>query len=584
MSRRPNRLDEPTKTSAETKLLAAVVGTVLVVGLSLWAAVQLGARLNGTTPAEHEPPAVVVGVLSGDIPLTAASWTVLGIFAAAAAAIATVAARSARRRRRDSSRVDEAARYMGQGPDLDHLGARATTLKARELHVRDDVVAAGRVGVPVGLTERGRRRIFASWEDQLLVVAGPRTGKTTSLVVPALLEAPGAALVTSNKRDVVDATRALRAQAGPVWVFDPQQVALEAPTWWWDPLSYVVDDVTASQLAQHFASGSREPGAKVDAYFDPAGQDLVRGLLLAAALDGQPITTAYAWVTRPNDDRPADILDEHGYDMVAAQVRGVINAPDKQRGGIYGTAQQMLSCLTSRAVVQWVTPQPGRPAFHPSTFVESTGTLYSLSKEGKGSAGPLVTALTVAVTEAAEKRAAGLPGGRLDVPLLGVLDEAANVCRWADLPNLYSHFGSRGIVLATVLQSWSQGVEVWGRDGMRKLWSASNLALYLGGVREPEFLDELARLIGQRDVMRASVSHSRGGRSTSHHIQQQRILDVDELAALPRGRAVLFASGTPATLIRTQPWMTGPHADAVRASLAANDPAVPAPPQEARSS
>ena len=197
---------------------------------------------------------------------------------------------------------------------------------------------------------------------------------------------------------------------------------------------------------------------------------------------------------------------------------------------------------------------------------------------------PLVTALTVAVTEAAETRAAGLPGGRLDVPLLGVLDEAANVCRWADLPNLYSHFGSRGIVLATVLQSWSQGVEVWGRDGMRKLWSASNLALYLGGVREPEFLDELARLIGQRDVMRASVSHSRGGRSTSHHIQQQRILDVDELAALPRGRAVLFASGTPATLIRTQPWMTGPHADAVRASLAANAPAVQSSPQEARSS
>jgi len=219
-------------------------------------------------------------------------------------------------------------------------------------------------------------------------------------------------------------------------------------------------------------------------------------------------------------------------------------------------------------------PRAGKPSFDPAAFVAGQGTLYSLSKDGKGSAGPLVTALTVAVTEAAEARATGMAGGRLDVPPLGVLDEAANVCRWPQLPNLYSHFGSRGIVLMTILQSWSQGVEDWGRQGMRKLWSASNLAAYLGGVREPEFLDELSRLIGQHDIMRQSVTRSSNGRSTSQHIQQERILDDDELAALPRGRAILFASGTPATLIRTNPWMAGPHAAAVRASIAATDPAA----------
>ena len=39
-------------------------------------------------------------------------------------------------------------------------------------------------------------------------------------------------------------------------------------------------------------------------------------------------------------------------------------------------------------------------------------------------AGPLVTALTVAVVEAAEDLAAASPGGRLSRPMLGVLDEA----------------------------------------------------------------------------------------------------------------------------------------------------------------
>ena len=34
----------------------------------------------------------------------------------------------------------------------------------------------------------------------------------------------------------------------------------------------------------------------------------------------------------------------------------------------------------------------------------------------------------------------------------------------------------------------------------------------------------------------------------------------------------MLASGARPTLIRTQPWMTGPHADAVNASIAAHDP------------
>ena len=165
------------------------------------------------------------------------------------------------------------------------------------------------------------------------------------------------------------------------------------------------------------------------------------------------------------------------------------------------------------------------------------------------------------------------PGGRLPVPLLGVLDEAANVCRWKDLPELYSHFGSRGIVLMTILQSWSQGVDVWGQSGMRKLWSAANVAVYGGGVKETDFLDMLSRLIGDYDKHTRSVSTGRGHRSVTEQLSRERIMDPADLAALPPGRAVVLASGARPTLIHTEPWMTGPHASAVRASLAAHDPA-----------
>ena len=156
--------------------------------------------------------------------------------------------------------------------------------------------------------------------------------------------------------------------------------------------------------------------------------------------------------------------------------------------------------------------------------------------------------------------------------LVGGLDEAANVCRWRELPNLYSHYGSRGIVLMTILQSWSQGVEVWGTDGMRKLWSASNVKVYGGGVSEAAFLEDLSRIIGDYDRASSSLSTGKGHRTVSRQLHRERILDVADLAAMPKGRALVLASGSRPTLVRTQPWMTGPHAEAVKASIAAHDP------------
>ena len=58
----------------------------------------------------------------------------------------------------------------------------------------------------------------------------------------------------------------------------------------------------------------------------------------------------------------------------------------------------------------------------------------------------------------------------------------------------------------------------------------------------------------------------------SQQLHRERILDVADLAAMPKGRAVVLSSGSRPTLIRTQPWMTGPHAADVRASIAAHDP------------
>ncbi|PPF42872.1 conjugal transfer protein [Pseudoclavibacter sp. AY1F1] len=556
--------------AAEALLLWVALGTAVIGIGGVNLCVRLAAELERASPALPDDAfALFFAVLRGSIHWSSTASLLAVVLGAGLALAAVAIVLTVRGRRTGHRRLDRAATMLGHGKEIASIGARGARTSSQRLGVE------GPIGVQLGTSIPGGSPVYGGWEDMQINVSGPRTGKSTAFAIPAIVEAPGAVIVTSNKRDVLDATRGMRAASGRVWVFDPQAVAGEGPAWWWDPLSYVTDEIQAGKLADHFASGSREPGARSDAFFDPAAKDLLAALLLAGALAGKPITEVYRWVTRPGDDEAVGILQDAGYRLVADQLEGVIGAPERQRGGIYGTAQQMASCLTSRALAPWITPaadRDARPQFDPHEFVRGTDTLYSLSREGQGTAGPLVTALTVAVAEAAEELASASPSGRLKRPLLGVLDEAANVCRWRNLPDLYSHYGSRGIVLITILQSWSQGVEVWGEGGMRKLWSAANIKVYGGGVSEAAFLDELSKLVGDHDRELSSLSYGRGHRTVSKQLHRERILDVAELAALPRGRALVLASGCRPTLIKTRAWMQGPYATRIRASLADHGP------------
>lgn len=70
------------------------------------------------------------------------------------------------------------------------------------------------------------------------------------------------------------------------------------------------------------------------------------------------------------------------------------------------------------------------------------------------------------------------------------------------------------------------------------------------------------------DGRRRIVAHLGSARQEA----KERIFDISNLAELDRGRAVVLASGAPATLVRTLPWYTGPHKEAVEASIKANSP------------
>lgn len=426
-------------------------------------------------------------------------------------------------------------------------------------------------GVLLGTLNPGTSEVRSSWEDVLLAIMAPRSGKTSGLAIPAILRAPGPVLLTSNKaaRDAFTATLDARAEVGTVWTLDPQQIAHAPQTMWWDILADAHDLAGARRLAGHFVTASANESSAGD-FWSTAAANTLTALFLAAARDGRPITDVLAWLASPADRTPIDLLQDAGLDAVAAQLQGTVAGAVETRDGIFETARQYASCLLDPGIAAWVTPTKGLEKvreFKPESFATSKDTLFLLSKDGGGSASAIIAAAADAVMRAAVIQAER-DGGRLDAPMLAILDEAANVCKIADLPDLYSHLGSRGVVPITILQSYRQGIRVWGEAGMDALWSAATIKLVGSGIDDADFADKLSRLVGDHDVRAVSVSTSESGKSTSVSMRQERVLPAAAIRALPKGSALLLATGVRPALLDLKPWYREPDADRIGAASA----------------
>lgn len=460
---------------------------------------------------------------------------------------------------------------MAKQKDIEPLLAKAITAKARSLRpsLKDaKAIDAKDTGVLLGNLQGSRHEVRMGYEDVAVAIMAPRSGKTTCLAIPAILAAPGPVLLTSNKAagDAYTATLDARGVDGPTWSMDPQQIAHAAREMWWNPLASAKSLDGAGRLAGHFLAASVDASQQGD-FWSKAGSNILSQLFLAAALDERPITDVMQWLAFPADRRPLDILRDHGFSAVAAQLKGTVEGPPETRDGIYETARQYASALLNSEIAAWVTPQKGVPEFKPADFVTSKDTLYLLSKDGGGGASALIAACADSVMRAATAQAERA-GGRLDPPMLAILDEAANVCKISDLPDLYSHLGSRGIIPITILQSYRQGQKVWGDAGMDAMWSASTVKVIGSGIDDPDFADKLSRLIGDHDVETKSTSISDSGKSTSISMRQERILPADAIRALPKGTALCFATGMRAAMLDLRPWYLEPGAEALSAASA----------------
>lgn len=480
-----------------------------------------------------------------------------------------------------TSSFDTRAKYLSDGSSMSR---QAVAKKARlgRLAAKDAVP-----GVFIANTVSKARARYAGWRDGMLIFMGPGAGKTTSVGVPVILDAPGNVMFTTNKRDLPDAVLGPRKKVGQVSVFDPEGIGnYPNNDWWIDILEYITDaipkgtaDVRARTLAKVWMDAARPAKAASHGYFDTAGPNLISGLLLACALSGNPITQVFKWVTNVMNQTPVAIVRTAGFDLVAAALEGVYNDPDEQRAGVFGTASEILSFLNSQQVVRWITDDgTGRRKFSPKEFVRAKAdTLGALSKEGIITTAPLTASLVKMVLDAAEELADQHAHGRLPVAMTVMLDEAANVCRIRELPSMFTHYGSRGIFLSVILQNRAQGAIAWGADGIEQMWGAATIRIVGAGLLDEPFLKQVSSLTGGRWARRYSQGSSSGRQSgsSSRNVSSEKepVLDVDDLASMPAGRAVIFPAGNRPWAAALVPWYERPEmADEVRESISMYEP------------
>jgi type IV secretory pathway TraG/TraD family ATPase VirD4 len=569
-----------TATDVAFVVLLAVLGTASVA----WA----GAALAAFVSRERPPDWSLLGVLDllaspGD---PGAAWgTDVGptaYWSCTAAIAATLAAslplvwralgRSATRQRTDPRRLPGTATAAEVT-----AAAGPRTVAARARHARPSLARPRPHEAGYQLGRSRGRQAWASVEDSMLVVGPPRSGKGLHLVIPMLLDAPGAVVCTSTRPDNLAVTLTSRQRLGPVAVFDPQQLAGGVrPGLRWSPVRGCELPETAMIRARGLAAGTgMSRTVEGGDFWQGQTESVLRGLLHAAALDGRTAKDLYRWSLDPAAAGDAvTLLNRPGAaDGWADALEQAAHADPRTRDSIWLGVRQALACLADPRVLDTVTPGGG-DEFRPQEFLRDRGTLYLLgTASGAASAATLVSCLVEDMVETARRLAATSPGARLDPPLLLALDEIGNLAPLPSLPALMSEGGGTGITTLAVLQSLSQARDRWGEQQANTLWDAAIVKVVLGGGSNARDLADLASLIGDRDELTEQLSRdTRGSRSTTSTVRRVPVMDTSRLRTLPFGTAVLLLRTAPPIVLELRPWTAradGPALIAARGDVEA---------------
>jgi type IV secretion system protein VirD4 len=459
-----------------------------------------------------------------------------------------------------ATRVDDPAKAEGlarRGEVRKAASAKALLRRAGTLRPSLENPRPGDVGIRLGFA-RGVQ-CWASVEDSTTVVGPPRSGKGYHLMIPWIIDYPGAVITTSTRADNLSATMAARAsEERPVGVFDPQGLAAGVPSALrWSPVRGCENPQTAMIRAAGLTVNADE-GVNEGNFWKQQTRTAVRCLLHAAAVGDRPPASLYEWslsVSRAKEAVQLLANSEKATPHWDKALDAIVSADQRQRDSVWAMVGNTFAALSDPKVLDAVSPGRG-DRFDPADFLRRCGTLYLLgTASGAIATAGLVAALVEDVVEVARRLAAASPGGRLDPSLGLILDEAANY-PLPSLPALMSEGGGTGITTIAVLQSLAQARAKWGRDETEAIWDSSIVKIVLGGSSNADDLQDISRMVGDHTVTERSHSWQAGQweRSFTENERERAILEPAMIRRLQFGSALLLLRSARPIVLEMTPW------------------------------
>jgi type IV secretory pathway TraG/TraD family ATPase VirD4 len=436
--------------------------------------------------------------------------------------------------------------------------------------VRDHAAAAGG-GAYLG-ANRGAW-VFADPEHGVLLLGPPRSGKTSGVVIPALLAAPGACVSTSTKLDVLHATLTARRRSGEVWLFDPTGEHTDAAVEGvkrlsWSPVAAAGcwDEALLMARAMTLAAPAVGKGTQSEQHWSERAGALLAPLLLAANRSERPIADVVRWVLRHDLDEPGAVLEREQADVACDVLEGIARTDQRERSSIFSATAGVLALYSTDSARE----AAAAPNFDPDQFAASSDTVFITAPAHRQAlCAPLVVGLLEQIRHATYRRAAS---GARGLPVFLCLDEVANIAPVHDLPALVSEAGGQGLHVLACLQDLSQARARWGEQAADGFLSLFQTKLILPGVCDPKTLEAVSLVLGEydRQLVSSTVgvtrsSTSRWSPETTAHSEtvaysttRQRTLSPGEVAAIPSGRALLVRGASWGLLQATPFYATAP--------------------------
>ncbi|MFJ8628131.1 type IV secretory system conjugative DNA transfer family protein [Kitasatospora sp. NPDC093550] len=432
-------------------------------------------------------------------------------------------------------------------------------------------IKAADVAVQLGRTMAGML-LWACIESSVLMLAAPRQGKTSQVIIPWIKAWRGPMLVTSVRGDLLDATALIRRKLGPTLAMTPTGMVEWPDQVQWSPASGCADFGKAMQRADLMVRiGKSETSDSSGAgFFGATATSLLAAWLHAAEITDNSMEDVLRWAFNPHVEEPIKLLAEsrRAEPGVAEMLDALYRQPGETRANLFSTVQTALTPLFSPLARRTFVPKTGN-SIDIEAWLRSNGTIYLLvDKEDSKALAPLISAFVSEVFGTAKRIADRSPGGRLDPPLGALLDEVANVTPLPNLPDLMSFAGGSGIYVLAVLQNMAQARTIWGHDGAEMLWGSSTIKIALGGLGGAE-LEEFSKLAGIYRESLTTYQSGSHGTTMQTTLQDRKTVTPDEIRTLDEEKreALVIHATTPVAKVRMLRHYEGPDRKAYEESV-----------------